>query len=280
MTKISATLGSGLIRLFIVLIVTSTSSCGNLVSNPKQGQTTSGSKVPYQLISTALFPSPISTALSYLVGKNSFPILAPSKIPTKLSAKTSYTQTSYKVSLYQYQSILPLNSPKIGSPPWCSGLAHHFGNFSGTQYSTSVSAGHWLRVLNRHRTQFCGAIATRSIKVGVSRGIHIVLSGTEGTTRYCEMTFYLNGWSVVIGGGATLSSLSAAKHEALRIIEFMREVQMPQNHGEVIIQTVGDGDHAFVDWTYNSNLYSISSYHSANEAFSMAGSIAETLPVS
>jgi len=94
------------------------------------------------------------------------------------------------------------------------------------------------------------------------------------------VTFDLNGWSVVIGGGAALNSLSAAKHEALRIIGFMREVQMPQKHGVVVIQTAGDGDHTLVDWTYGNSLYSISSYHSADEAFSMVGSIAETLPVS
>ena len=208
------------------------------------------------------------------------PVLAPNKIPSKLSAKTSYTQTSYKVSLYQYQSILPLNSPKIGSPPWCSGLAHYFGDFGGTQYSTSASADHWLRVINRHRTQFCGAIANRSIKVGVSQGAQVTMTSTGGSTGYCMMTFDLNGWSVVIGGGATLNSLSAAKQEALRIIGLMGEVQMPQKHGVVVIQTAGDGDHTLVDWTYGSSLYSISSYHSANEAFSMVGSIAETLPAS
>jgi hypothetical protein len=214
------------------------------------------------------------------LGKNSFPVLAPSKIPTKLSAKTSYTQTPYKVSLYQCQPPLPLNSSKIGNPPWCSGLAHYFGDFDGTQYSTSASADHWLKILDGQRTQFCGAIAMRSIKVGVSQGTQVTMTSTGGSTGYCMVTFDLNGWSVVIGGGATLNSLSAAKHEALRIIGLMGEVQMPQKHGVVVIQTAGDGDHAFVDWTYGNNLYSISSYHSADEAFSMAGSIAETLPVS
>ena len=114
----------------------------------------------------------------------------------------------------------------------------------------------------------------------MSQGTQVTMTSTGGSTGYCKMTFDLNGWSVVIGGGATLNSLSAAKQEALRIIGLMGEVLMPQKHGVVVIQTAGDGDHAFVDWNYGSSLYSISSYHSADEAFSMAGSIAETLPVS
>ena len=280
MTKTFGNLGPWFRRAIIGLLVFATPSCGNLPPSSKRAHTTSEPKLPYKLRSTALFPSPISTALEYLVGKNLLPVLAPNKIPSKLSAKTSDTQTSYKVSLYQCQSPLPLNSPKIGSPPWCSGLAHYFGDFGGTQYSTSASADHWLRVINRHRRQFCGAVANRSIKVGVSQGTQVTMTSTGGSTGYCKMTFDLNGWSVVIGGGATLNSLSAAKQEALRIIGLMGEVLMPQKHGVVVIQTAGDGDHAFVDWNYGSSLYSISSYHSADEAFSMAGSIAETLPVS
>ena len=114
----------------------------------------------------------------------------------------------------------------------------------------------------------------------MSQGAQVTMTSTGGSTGYCMMTFDLNGWSVVIGGGAALNSLSAAKHEVLRVIGFMGEVHMPQKHGVVVIQTVGDGDHTLVDWTYGSSLYSISSYHFAHEAFSMAGSIAETLPVS
>lgn len=214
------------------------------------------------------------------MGKNLLPVLAPNKIPPKLSAKTSDTQTSYKVNLYQCQSPLPLNSPKIGNPPWCSGLAHYFGDFGGTQYSSSANASDWLKTLENQRTQFCGPIANRSIEVSLDQRVHVLMTGTEGTTSYCKMTFDLNGWSVVIGGGATLYSISVAKQEALQIIGFMREVHMPEKHGVVVIQTAGDGDHSFVDWTYGSNLYSISSYHSVSEAFSMAGSIAETLPLS
>jgi hypothetical protein len=279
-TKISGTLSLTFRNAVIGLLVVTIASCGNLSSSSKGVQATSGSKLPYKLRSSALFPSPISTALEYLVGKNSLPVLAPNKIPTRLSAKTSSTQTSYNISLYQCQSPLPLNSSKIGNAPWCSGLAHYFGNFGGTRYSTSASAGHWLKVLTSHRTQFCGAIANRSIKVGLSQGTQVTMTSTGGSTGYCKMTFDLNGWSVVIGGGTTLNSLSAAKQEALRIIGLMGEVQMPEKHGVVVIQTVGDGDHTLVDWTYGNSLYSISSYHSASEAFSMAGSIAETLPAS
>ena len=280
MTKSFGTLSITLRSAVIGLLVFTTASCGNLASSPKNAQATSGSKLPYKFRSTSLFPSPISTALGYLTGKNLLPVLAPNKIPPKLSAKTSDTQTSYKVSLYQCQPSLPLNSPKIGSPPWCSGLAHYFGDFGGIQYSTSASASDWLKTIENRRAQFCGPIANRSIEVSLDQGVHVVMTGTQGTTGFCKVTFNLNGWSVVIGGGATLYSMSVAKQEAVQIIGFMREVHMPEKHGVVVIQTAGDGDHAFVDWTYGKNLYSISSYHSASKAFSMAGSIAETLPLS
>ena len=272
--------GLGLRRAFTSLLVVTTAACGNLASSPKNAQATSGSKLPYKLRNTSLFPSPISTALGYLTGKSLLPVLAPNKIPSKLSAKTSDTKTSYKVSLYQCRPPLPLNSPKIGSPPWCPGLAQYFGDFGGTQYSTSSSASDWLKTLESRRSQFCGPIAYRSIEVTLNQGVHVVMTGTEGTTGFCKVTFDLNGWSVVIGGGTTLYSISAAEQDALRIIGFMREVHMPEKHGMVVIQTAGDGDHAFVDWTYGNNLYSISSYHSVGAAFSMAGSVAETLPLS
>ena len=264
----------------IGFLVFTTASCGTSAASPKHAHTTSSSMPPYKLRSTSLFPSPISNALGYLVGKNLLPVLAPNKIPSKMSAKTSYTRTSYKVSLYQCQSPLPLNSPKIGNPPWCSGLARYFGDFGGTKYSSSASARSWLKTIENRRSQFCGTIANRSIEVSLNQGMHVVMTGTESTTGYCKATFDLNGWSVKIGGGATLYSMSSAKQESLQIIGFMREVHMPVKHGEVVIQTAGDGDHAFVDWTYGKSLYSISSYHSASEAFSMAGSIAETLPLS
>lgn len=113
--------------------------------------------------------------------------------------------------------------------------------------------------------------------MSLDHGRHAVTTVTEGTTGYCKATFHLNGWIVAIGGAATLYSMSAANQESPQNIGFMKEVHMPEKHGEVVIQTAGDGDHAFVDWTYGKSHYSISCCHSVSEAFFMAGSIAETI---
>ena len=258
----------------LVVLALVGSACGIRASSTKN--TASNPVVSYGLPqkSTGEFPSPLSAALESLSSHMPIPLLAPSAIPADLSAKTSSTQSGYKISLYHCQSKLTLNNSEIGNAPNCSGSASYFGDFDGTHYATASTANLWLSTLQNQRTRFCGPNSNSSQQVGLARGVQGVLTSTKGASGYCEMHFDLNGWSVLIGGNAALYSIAEAKQEGSRVIDLMTKVRMPAKNGIVVIQTAGDGNHTWMTWTTGENLYTVSGYHSTSSAFSMTGSLA------
>ena len=250
------------------------SACG--AQSPRPTSTTATRVAPSSLPRkiTSEFPSPVSAALGYLASHTSMPLLAPLTIPANLSAKATSTKSGYTVSLYRCQSQFPLNSPEIGGPPNCSGLASYIGEFGGTDYPTSVTAN--LQLLNSQiqSARFCGSNSNVSQRVNLVQGIQGVLNGTKGVSGYCEMRFELDGWSVVIGGNAALYSISSAKREGQRVIGQMTKVRLPGKDGIALIQIAGDGNHTWLGWTRGQNLYVVGAYHFASAAFAMAGSSA------
>ena len=258
----------------LVVLALVGSACSTQASNTRNKA--SNPVVPYSLPqkSTGEFPSPVSAALASLSSRMPIPLLAPLAIPANLSAKTSSTQSGYKVSLYHCQSTLTLNSPEIGNPPNCSGSAPYFGDFGGTHYATASTANLSLSTLQNQRPRFCGPNSNSSQQVSLAQGVQGVLTSTKGVSGYCEMRFNSNGWSVLIGGNAALYSTAEAKQEGLRVIDLMTEVRMPAKNGIVVIQTAGDGNHTWLTWTTGENLYTVSGYHSTSSAFTMTKSLA------
>ncbi len=130
--------------IFFAVLAVAGSACGTQSSTPTN--TTSAPDALSSLPQKALnqFPSPVAAALGSLSSHAPVPLLAPLTIPANLSAKTTSTKAGYTVSLYRCQSQFPLNSPEIGNPPYCSGLASYFGDFGGTHYPTAAAANLWI----------------------------------------------------------------------------------------------------------------------------------------
>ena len=251
------------------------SACGTQASS---GQTATGDKsavvsnIPKRALSQ--FPPPISAALTSLSSRMPMHLVAPLTIPSNLSAKLTIAKSGYTVSLYRCESGFPLNSPEIGSPPNCSGLAAYIGAFGGTRFATVAAAHRSLVNSQRQQTRFCGPNTNTSQRVSLLRGVQGVLIGTKRISGYCELHFDLSGWSVFVGGNAALRSIAAAKQEGLRVVDIMSKVRMPANSGNIVIETAGDGNHTWLTWTIGQSLYTVSGYHTSSAAFAMAGSMA------
>ena len=251
------------------------SACGTQASSGSRnatGTSVAVSNIPE--IALSRFPPPVHAALVSLSSRMRVPMIAPLTIPANLSAKLTIAKSGYAVSLYRCESRFPLNSPEIGNPPNCSGLAPYFGAFGVTRYPTAAAAHVWLSISQKQRTTFCGPNTNSPQRVSLVRGIEGVLIGTKRISGYCEMHFELNGWNVVVGGNATLYSIAEARQEGLRVVDIMSKVRMPANSGNIVIQTAGDGNHTWLSWTIGQSLYTVSGYHSSSAAFAMAGSMA------
>lgn len=249
------------------------SACGTQASKPNNTTNNSVgiSSLPEKPLSQ--FPSPASAALGSLSSHTPVPLAAPLSIPADLSAKITSTKLRYAVSLYRCQLQLPLNSPEIGNPPGCSGLASYVGEFGGTRYPTAGAARLGLSTLQEQPTRVCGPNSNSTQQVRLVRGVRGVLTSSKGVFGYCEMRFELNGWTILISGNVTLHSVAEAKQQGSRVVDLMTKVRMPGKNGVVVIQIAGDGNHTWLTWTIGQNLYAVSEYHSISAAFAMASSM-------
>lgn len=260
-------------NIFLAALAVAGSACGAQASKPKN--TTGNSAGLPGIVEKApgQFPSPLPGALESLSSHMVIPVLAPRVIPPNLSARTTSAESGYSVTLYRCQSEFPLNSPEIGNPPDCSGLTRHFGDFGATRYPSAAAARLAMATWKNRSTRFCAPNPASSQQLSLAPGVQGAILRAKGVFGYCEMRFVLRGWSVLIGGDASLFSIAEAKKEGLRVVEFMTEARIPVKDGTVVVQTAGDGNHTWLTWTIGRNLYSVGGYRSTSAAFAMAGSM-------
>lgn len=218
-------------------------------------------------LATANFSAPASTALAALEGHTSVPLVAPTNLPSGLSATLLVAAGDYEVSLYRCSRVLGLNNPAIGGSPDCSGEGAVFASFGGRLSPTTTSET--LTKLVSTPTCAPGA-GTAESAVILGDGVQGML--TTSMSSVCDLRWTQRGWIIDIGQSD--GALSQVQPLASQVIKTMAIEQLPAARGVLAITDAGDGEHTTAYWLQGNDLYSVGGYHLASVALTLLGSVA------
>ncbi|MGH9129874.1 MAG: DUF4232 domain-containing protein [Acidimicrobiales bacterium] len=231
-------------------------------------QPNTGGSPTLPTLTTASFPAPASTALAAFTGHTSVPLVAPTSLPTGLSARTLVASGGYEVSLYHCGRAFGLNNPAIGGAPDCAGEAAVFGSFGG-QLVPSATSRTLINLLGTPPSCPPGAGTTESTVI-LGDGVQGMLTTSMGGV--CDLRWTQRGWIIDIGqSGGTLAQV---KPLASQVINTMSTERLPSARGLLAIADVGDGEHTTASWLQGKFLYQVGAYHLASVALTLLGSVA------
>lgn len=221
------------------------------------------------------FPAPAGAALAAVKGRTSVPLVAPTSLPSGLSATAVSQHGDYNVQLYDCSQVLGLNNPAIGGPPDCSGEGAVFGSFGGQPFPSPASndlTGKPITALTDVLATPCPT-GTTSSTVGLGNGVKGVQETSTG--EVCDLRWTQRGWIIDIEMSPTPGiTLSVLKPLASELITTMSTEHLPASRGLVAVMDAGDGEHTTVYWVQGRSLYWVGDYHFASVALKLLGSVA------
>lgn len=206
-------------------------------------------------------PAPLATAGRVVARATKVRVLLPATVPSGLSATTTASPTSYRVSLYACPAPQSLDDRQIGSGA-CGGLAQFFGSVAGAGYASAGAAQRAVRSALHAGPVGCPRTAkTSQRQLQLPGGATVLVRSTRG--RACSDSWTEHGWSTELVGGFLLNRGAVQKVAA----DLGR---LAVGHGIVVVDAAGDGDHTSISFTKNTVAYTVTSYHEPTVAVGMA----------
>ena len=177
-----------------------------------------------------------------------------------LSAETMSTRNQYAVSFIATVKPYPVNSPLLKLPP-NTGLAQLVGDFSGQRYRSVVAAQGALTNLHPPASPPHRMEITTTIQA-------------DEWTQEGLAVWHQDGWLVEMNGLAA-SSVTQGIYEqiAQKMVHRLSHTALPANHGIIIVDVAGDGEHTLVSWRVGRIVYRTSSEFLPSTAIGMAASM-------
>ncbi|MGH9129278.1 MAG: hypothetical protein ACRDY2_10005 [Acidimicrobiales bacterium] len=252
--------------------MTTISLPGPLSSTPGTTSSTPGTTLVTKPVTS--FPSPAGAALAAVSGRTSVPLLAPSDLPTGLSATAETRGGDYDVQLYHCRRTFGFNNPNIGAPPYCAGLGAVFGSF-GAQPFPSLASN---RLTGKPINTLTDLLRAPTCPQGPGTASTVILAdGVQGMAEssggeLCDLRWTQRGWIIDIT--PSLATLSQEMPLARQLIIAVSTERLPAPRGVLSVEDAGDGEHTKAYWVQGEGLYWVGGYHLASVALSLLGSVA------
>ncbi len=218
------------------------------------------------------WPTLIIDAMAIVGSKTKMPLEAPSSLPgppdQANSATVMNTSTKYRVDLFHCETALPIDDPAIGSGQ-CGGLASVYGSFGGELFPTPAAA----RAAVNARLKVpsgCDQVTKAQLDPGVVAELY------SANDIPCVAIWHLSKWTYQVDGDLSLVGLSGKAQWlpfAQSIVSYSMAHTLPPAGGVFSCDIAGDGLHTALAWNNSNTLYSVSVYHQAIPALSIAASM-------